>query len=183
MDNRRGSDSGGHRSETHPWSEGHTEIVAISKTDRARGVWALIAVVSLLWTNVGMELYRTFARKPDPLAEAAVQTPIVRSLDQASERAKPLSQEGEHLEAGLLPADIAGAKWVLSANEPPGPAETIGFGESAAGMEFSRIENEEVWSASVAFLKLRYPDWVPPKAGLLHPFPRDPRDFEEPGGR
>lgn len=183
MDSRRESDTGGHRGGNLPLTEGHTEIVAISKTDRALAGWALIAVVSLLWTNVGMELYRTFARKPDPLAEAAVQVAILRSLDQASERAKQLSQEGKHLEAGLLLADIAGAKRALSANEPPGPADTIGFGESAALMEFSRIENEEVWKTYVAFLKLRYPDWVPPKAGLLHPFPRDPRDFEEPGGR
>lgn len=172
MDKRSEYDIRANRNGPHVLTNRRTEVVANNNRDRAFVVWAMIAVVAMVCVNIAVELYSMLSRKPDPLAEAALEPAIMRSLDRAVQRAEQMSNEVKHLEAGLLLADIAGAQRVLSAAVPPGSADTIGFAESAALMEFSRTENEQVWSAYIAFLKVRYPDWLPPETGLLQPFPR-----------
>lgn len=117
----------------------------------------LIVLILGIYTSLGLQINAMF-RKPQPFEQAWLQLAILHRLQESQEQGRQLIEEGKHLEAGLLFADLAAAYRLLlpELNNPVAVKPTML--EEEALWEFRRAECEFAYGE---YLKLRYPQWSP----------------------
>ncbi len=151
-----------------------------SARDAARQGWevvlSLLGIIVLVGVDISLQVYALTKRRPDAMDmdEARVQLAVLKSLDATHERAMSLVRRNQHLEAGLLLADVASARRVLSPQIPGGLAGEPDVSERLALQQFRQAGVGNVYAA---FLQIRYPKW---SAGDGQPAPKPTNSSETP---
>jgi hypothetical protein len=119
--------------------------------------------------DVALHVYDMVNRKTKPVDATSVQLAVLESLHRATEEAQDLIRAGQHLKAAMLLADIAAAqRTLLPELQRSAPIEPD-MDELSAVHQCRLAGVEPVYTE---FLKLRYPNWVPPHDPPPQPVPQ-----------